>query len=141
MQVSTPGRICLFGEHQDYLGLPVIAMAISLRGKIKGEKREDKEIIFHKPDLGETESFSLNDLSYTKPRDYFKSGIKVCQNERLTFSSGFECEITSEIPIRAGTSSSSAIMVSWIHFLSRMADEPANWDQQKIGKLAYSRSD
>ncbi len=137
MQVSTPGRICLFGEHQDYLGLPVIAMAISLRGKIKGEKREDKEIIFHKPDLGETESFSLNDLSYTKPRDYFKSGIKVCQNERLTFSSGFECEITSEIPIRAGTSSSSAIMVSWIHFLSRMADEPANWDQQKIGKLAY----
>jgi len=137
MQVSTPGRICLFGEHQDYLGLPVIAMAISLRGKIKGEKREDKEIIFHKPDLGETESFSLNDLSYTKPRDYFKSGIKVCQNERLTFSSGFECEITSEIPIRAGTSSSSAIMVSWIHFLSRMADEPANWDQQKIGELAY----
>ena len=137
MQVSTPGRICLFGEHQDYLGLPVIAMAISLRGKIKGEKREDKEIIFHKPDLGETESFSLNDLSYTKPRDYFKSGIKVCQNEGLTFSSGFECEITSEIPIRAGTSSSSAIMVSWIHFLSRMADEPANWDQQKIGKLAY----
>ena len=137
MQVSTPGRICLFGEHQDYLGLPVIAMAISLRGKIKGEKREDKEIIFYKPDLGETESFSLNDLSYTKPRDYFKSGIKVCQNERLTFSSGFECEITSEIPIRAGTSSSSAIMVSWIHFLSRMADEPANWDQQKIGELAY----
>jgi hypothetical protein len=23
--VSTPGRICLFGEHQDYLHLPVIA--------------------------------------------------------------------------------------------------------------------
>jgi galactokinase len=137
MQVSTPGRICLFGEHQDYLGLPVIAMAISLRGKIKGEKREDKEIIFHKPDLGETESFSLNDLSYTKPRDYFKSGIKVCQNEGLTFSSGFECEISSEIPIRAGTSSSSAIMVSWIHFLSRMADEPVVWDQQTIGELAY----
>jgi galactokinase len=25
MIVSTPGRLCLFGEHQDYLGLPVIA--------------------------------------------------------------------------------------------------------------------
>jgi galactokinase len=28
-------------------------------------------------------------------------------------------------------------MVSWIHFLSRMADEPVVWDQQKIGELAY----
>ncbi len=138
MQVSTPGRICLFGEHQDYLGLPVIAMAISLRAKIKGEKREDKQVIIHKLDLGETESFSLDDLSYVKPRDYFKSGINVCQNEGLTFSSGFECEITSEIPIRAGTSSSSAVNVSWIHFLSQMADEPTNWDQQKIGEVTYT---
>jgi galactokinase len=137
MRISTPGRICLFGEHQDYLGLPVIAMAISLRVNLCGEKRKDKNVIIHKPDLGETESFSLDDLNYTKPRDYFKSGIIVCQKEGLTFSSGFECEITSEIPIRAGTSSSSAIMVSWIHFLSQMADEPSNWNQQKIGELAY----
>ncbi|MCH1575403.1 MAG: galactokinase family protein, partial [Flavobacteriales bacterium] len=26
---SAPGRLCLFGEHQDYLGLPVIAMAMN----------------------------------------------------------------------------------------------------------------
>ena len=29
--ISSPGRICLFGEHQDYLGLPVIPMAIDRR--------------------------------------------------------------------------------------------------------------
>ena len=29
-------------------------------------------------------------------------------------------------------------MASWIHFLSQMADEPADWDQQKIGSLAYT---
>jgi len=137
MNISTPGRICLFGEHQDYLGLPIIAMAISLRATLNGDKRADKHVIIHKPDLGETESFSLDDLSYTKPRDYFKSGIVVCKNAGLTFSNGFECEITSDIPIRAGTSSSSAISVSWIHFLSQMADEPKNWDQEKIGELAY----
>ena len=28
--VKAPGRICLFGEHQDYLGFPVISMAIPL---------------------------------------------------------------------------------------------------------------
>ena len=137
MRISTPGRICLFGEHQDYLGLPVIAMAISLRVILEGKKRQDRKVIIHKPDLGETETFSLDDLSYTKPRDYFKSGIIVCKNAGLTFSTGFECEVTSKIPIRAGTSSSSAISVSWIHFLSQIADERPNWDQQKIGELAY----
>ncbi len=137
MEISTPGRICLFGEHQDYLGLPVIAMAISLRAKIIGEKRSDNQVIIHKPNLGETETFSLDDLSYTKTRDYFKSGIIVCKNAGLTFSTGFECEVTSKIPIRAGTSSSSAISVSWIHFLSQIADVRPNWDQQKIGELAY----
>ena len=137
MEISTPGRICIFGEHQDYLGLPVIAMGVSLRARIKGTKRSDKQVIIHKPDLNEIETFSLDDLSYTKPRDYFKSGINICLRDGLTFSSGFECELSSDIPIRAGTSSSSAINVSWIHFLSKMADQPANWDQQKIGELTY----
>ncbi|HIM27504.1 MAG TPA: GHMP kinase [Candidatus Marinimicrobia bacterium] len=137
MEISTPGRICLFGEHQDYLGLPVVAMAISLRAQITGQKRKDQQVIIHKPDIGETESFLLNDLVYTKPRDYFKSGIKICSGEELVFSNGFESEITSEIPIQAGVGSSSAVMVSWIYFLSRMADTPVAWNAQKIGELAY----
>ncbi|MBT7422666.1 MAG: galactokinase family protein, partial [Candidatus Marinimicrobia bacterium] len=45
MEVTTPGRICLFGEHQDYLGLPVIAMAISLRISITGKQRNDKQVV------------------------------------------------------------------------------------------------
>ena len=137
MEVTTPGRICLFGEHQDYLGLPVIAMAISLRISITGKKRNDKQVIILKSDLKETENFLLSDLKYSKPRDYFKSGIKICQKNGLTFSNGFECEIKSQIPINAGTSSSSALNVSWIHFLSKIADDPKDWDQKKIGELAF----
>ena len=137
MEITTPGRICLFGEHSDYLGLPIIAMAISLRAKISGNKRTDNQVIIHKPDINETERFSIEDLHYTKSRDYFKSCIKTCQNEGLIFSSGFECEVSSQIPIRAGASSSSAINVSWIHFLSKMADNPIEWTQEKIGELTY----
>ena len=137
MEITTPGRICLFGEHSDYLGLPIIAMAISLRAKISGKKRTDNQVIIHKPDINEIERFSIEDLRYTKSRDYFKSCIKICQNEGLIFSSGFECEVSSQIPIRAGASSSSAINVSWIHFLSKMADNPIEWTQEKIGELTY----
>ena len=137
MEITTPGRICLFGEHSDYLGLPIIAMAISLRAKISGHKRTDNQVIIHKPDINETERFSIEDLRYTKSRDYFTSCIKACQNEGLIFSSGFECEVSSQIPIRAGASSSSAINVSWIHFLSKMADNPIEWTQEKMGELTY----
>ena len=40
LKVSTPSRICLFGEHQDYLGLEVIASGINLRFSTKAEKRD-----------------------------------------------------------------------------------------------------
>ena len=137
MRVSSPGRICLFGEHQDYLGLPIIAMAVSLRCKISGEKRNNRKVIIHKPDIGKTESFFLDDLNYTNPRDYFKSGINICKSEGINFSQGIECEVTSNIPIQAGTGSSSALMVSWIHFLSQLADKPNIWQPIKIGELAF----
>ena len=39
--VSTPSRLCLFGEHQDYLGLEVIATAIGLRFCAQAIPRKD----------------------------------------------------------------------------------------------------
>ena len=89
------------------------------------------------PDINETECFSLDDIRYTNERDYYKSGIKVCQDEGLQFSVGFDVEVTSEIPIQAGCSSSSSIMVGWIQFLSQMANEPISLQPDKIAELAY----
>ena len=137
MKIVTPGRICLFGEHQDYLGLPVIALAISLHSNITFERRQDDQVIVRMPDIDRTERFSLSDLKYTKKRDYFKSAFRVCIDQGLTFSQGFECSISSSIPIEAGTSSSSSIVVGFIHLLSVLADNPKMWDGLMLGKLAY----
>ncbi|MFZ4622335.1 MAG: galactokinase family protein, partial [Bacteroidota bacterium] len=69
--VSAPGRVCLFGEHQDYLGLPVIPSAISLRVGIRGEHRSDRTIHIDLPDIGSSEHFSLEGpLPYVRERDY-----------------------------------------------------------------------
>ncbi len=59
IKVSTPGRICLFGEHQDYLGLPVIAAAISRRVNITGLNRNDGKAVIHLPDIQSQESFEI----------------------------------------------------------------------------------
>ena len=137
MEISTPGRVCLFGEHQDYLGLPVLAMSISLRSKISGVYRNDSMVIIHKPDIGEIERFNLKNIKYGSSRDYLKSGLNVCKRFGLRFSKGFECEIISNIPIKAGTSSSSSILVSWINFLNQIADNPMDLKKEKIAELAY----
>lgn len=138
MKVSTPGRICLFGEHQDYLGLPVIAMAISRRVSINGTKRTDSQIIIHKPNLNQKESFELqNPLKYDSPRDYFRSAINVLRRKGFEFSNGFEITIDGNIPINSGTSSSSALLVTWINFLTKMADNHKEISTKEMGEIAY----
>ena len=136
LRVKSPGRICLFGEHQDYLDLPVISMAISLHSTIIGKKINSNKVIIHKKDLGEIESFSLDDFEYGNDRDYFKSGLAICLREGLEFSNGFEVEVESNIPMQAGCGSSSSIMVGWIYFLMKSSDQNVDWDSEKIGKLA-----
>lgn len=139
MKISTPGRICLFGEHQDYLGLPVIAAAISRRIHVHGEKRAGNTIHIHMPDIRSEEIFLLEpELRYAKERDYFKSAINVLRRHGYGFETGFDVHVTGNIPINSGTSSSSALLVSWIHFLARMADvKPAETVSRfDIGKFA-----
>lgn len=139
MKISTPGRICLFGEHQDYLGLPVIAAAISRRINVSGEKRADNKIHIHMPDIQSEEVFLLQpDLRYTRERDYFKSAINVLRRHGYGFENGFDVHVNGNIPINSGTSSSSALLVSWIHFLTQMADvrPSAEVSRFEIGKFA-----
>ena len=139
IHISTPGRICLFGEHQDYLGLPVIAAANSRRIHLRGQATPGPRIRIRLPDIGREESFSVSPspLPYTRPRDYFRSGYNVLLRQGLRFSQGAEAAITGNIPINSGTSSSSALLVSWLHFLSKVADEPRDFSQEALGRLAY----
>lgn len=136
MIVSTPGRICLFGEHQDYLGLPVIAAAISKRIQINGDFREDTTVHFSLPDVGAEETFELNyPLVYTKERDYFKSVLNVLHRKGHHLNKGLELTVSGNIPINSGTSSSSALLVSWVNFLNEMYG--LGYTQKQVGEITY----
>jgi galactokinase len=138
LTTSASGRICLFGEHQDYLGLPVIAAAISRRIAISGGFRPDNRVVIHLPDTDQFESFELlPEIPYTSPRDYFKSAINVLVRDGFRFSRGIEVTVHGNIPINSGTSSSSAMLVAWINFLTSMADTPVSKSRAEIGELAY----
>ena len=138
LRVSTPGRVCLFGEHQDYLQLPVIPCAISLRISLAGRRRSDAMVRIELPDVGKTELFSIEGpLPYVAERDYFRSCVNVLRRHGYSFSTGFDCTVHGDIPINAGTSSSSALTVTWVNFLARMSDQAPLLAPEEIARLAH----
>ncbi|MHA1940256.1 MAG: mevalonate kinase family protein [Candidatus Hodarchaeales archaeon] len=119
--ICAPSRIVLFGEHQDYLGLPVIPAAIDLQIRINGQLTRNDEIIILLDDINQIESFKPSMNAPLPERGYLRSGVRVLQREGIIPNiCGINAQITSEIPIQAGLSSSSALIVVWIKFLAEM---------------------
>ena len=121
IKITVPGRICLFGEHQDYLGLPVITSAINLVVSIEGHVTENDFFQIDLPDIKSQEKIELpvsgKELLYKRERDYFRSAINVLHRQGIELEKGCHCRVHGNIPINSGTSSSSALTVAWVRFL------------------------
>lgn len=135
--VSAPGRICLFGEHQDFLGLPVIAVAIDLRIWIEGRRRSDSLLKIKMPDIGGFEEIDVDaPVKPTRPRDYLRSAIKVVREAGWDIRLGYNCQIHGNIPINAGVSSSSALTVAWVKWLIEANGGPP-CSAEELARLAH----
>jgi galactokinase len=138
LRVSAPGRVCLFGEHQDYLFLPVVPCAISLRIVVEGTQRADTMVHIALPDITSEDCFSLDDhVPYLRRHDYFRSVVNVLRKKGWTFSRGCDCTVRGDIPISAGTSSSSALTVSWVNFITQMSGQGKRLAPEEIAQIAY----
>jgi galactokinase len=135
-RISTPGRICLFGEHQDYLGLPVIPMAIDLRLQIEGNNRKDQDINLNLLDLKKQFNFSVEDerRPCKSEDDFLHSAIGTLIDHGFELS-GIDAKVWSRIPINSGTSSSTAFITAWIAFMLEISDQ--KFVPQRIALLAY----
>lgn len=150
VSVSTPSRVCLFGEHQDYLGLEVIALAINLRFKAKASFRDDMLMKIRIRDeklgiLGEAETDSYDEilidlsqeLTYENSRDYFKSAINVLKRSGLKIECGADIVMDSEIPIGKGMCSSTTMTVVFTKALMELYDHPEKDDPFMVAHYAW----
>ncbi|MHA1737669.1 MAG: galactokinase [Candidatus Heimdallarchaeota archaeon] len=118
---SSPGRVCLYGEHQDYLRLKVIPAAIDLRTNISVQQLDQKKIIVHSKDMNTSDEFSIETEIplIGNEYDYLRAIITVLKKEDLvTKIPGFKVEISSKVPIGSGLSSSAALLVAWLTALN-----------------------
>jgi galactokinase len=135
IRVKAPARICLFGDHQDYLNLPVIAASIDRYIYIEAQPNRQEVLNFNLSDLKITRQIDLIPTQVEKG-DYLCSTLSVLHVNHIILSSGYDIKIHSEIPVNAGVSSSSALIVAFIRFILKATEtkasdlQIANWAHQ-----------
>lgn len=134
-----PGRICLYGEHQDYMGHRVIAAAIDLAIYVEGQVESGNGVDLYLRDLDRRLRFSMDDIRYGDGRDYLRSAVKLLLQKGIINPCAIRAELWGTIPVQAGTSSSSALVVAWLAFLIRAAaaDPEPFLRPDCLGELAF----
>ena len=135
-RVRAPGRVCLFGEHSDYIGLDVIPAAINLTVDVIVYPRDDNLIKISYVDLNETDQFELGKkIPYRHKRDYFRSAFNVLSYQGIQPQLGVDIRVEGRIPIAAGLSSSSALSLAAVMTVAQIARKNISLD--KLIRLAF----
>ncbi|HJN15614.1 MAG TPA: galactokinase family protein [Armatimonadota bacterium] len=138
IQVSAPGRLCLFGEHQDFLGLPVIAIAVTRDITFAGVRRSDGMFVLDLPDISAREEYDpREELPYRNKRDYLPSAINVLRRDGYPLDPGYDITVRGNIPINAGCGSSSAMLNAWIGFLKAAHGGSHDVDPTAVARDAH----
>ncbi len=136
--IESPGRICLFGDHQDYLGLPVIACAIDRYIRIIGEPNHSDYLKIKFLDLGRTRDIPINKIfDVIDKSDFFGAVLKLLRKKGCIPDKGYDIEIRGDVPINAGLSSSSALVVGWAKFLVHAFGKAKDFTSADMAQIAY----
>ena len=114
--VRAPGRVNLIGEHIDYCGLPVLPMALSRGVRIAFERRPDRGTRLVNADAHFAPSFFTIDASIPPAAagdwsNYARAAAQALA-QRFPDLRGVDALVQSDLPIAAGLSSSSALVVA-----------------------------
>ncbi len=139
IRIRAPGRINLFGEHQDYLNYPIIAMAISKYIYLEAKKVSKPFFSIELSDLNENLEIKLNnkELEYFSKRDYLRSAYNHYIRKGFRFHSGYNIKITGDIPVNAGAASSSALVIAWLFFLNSINKNHKKLNKYQLSLMGY----
>ncbi len=138
IKTKAPARICFFGDHQDYLNLPVIAGTINRFIEVKGEPNGEEYLLLKLIDFDSVVKINLNEpLELLKSGDYLRSSIRVLKRNGIVLKKGYDIEIKGNIPIKAGLSSSSALTIAWLRFLTKAAVPNTKFEDEQLARWAY----
>ena len=121
-QGTAHGRVEVLGNHTDYNQGLVLAMGVEYATEVTGSYRTDERLFFKAKDLQESWEGSPQDLSPSPDKMWANYVLGVLQGlkERGIPLKGINLEISSNLPMGAGLSSSAALTVATQHFLQKL---------------------
>jgi galactokinase len=114
--VCVPGRVNLIGDHIDYNGLSVLPMAIQRHVSVLYRERSDTSVHIASTD----DRYAPREFELAKDIDPFPAGdwgnyAKAAAQglgQHFKIKRGYDAVVHSDIPVAAGLSSSSAVVVA-----------------------------
>jgi len=138
--VHSPARVCFFGDHQDYLELPVIAGTIDRFMNFEVRPTTTNTFIMELSDLGQHMEIPIDPAQVYPQRaeiDFFRAGLRVAARYGYKAERGLRIRVSSDIPINAGVSSSSALVVGWLYTLALAFGNGVMPSKDLLGQMAF----
>lgn len=140
VRVRAPGRVNLIGEHTDYNDGFVLPVSIALHVRVDGSERNDRALVLRSSRFDGERRFDLDALEpgargdwsdYVRGVTYelLRAGVRI---------RGAELNVSGDLPVGAGLSSSAAFEIGCALALLTLAE--AYMDPLELAKLAQ-RSD
>jgi len=116
------GRVEVLGNHTDYNQGLVLAMGVEFSTEVRGSIRTDDRLIFEAKDLKESWEGSIQNLTPSPERMWtnYILGVLHGLKERGIALRGVNLEISSNLPMGAGLSSSAALTVATQRCLQKL---------------------
>jgi len=117
-----PGRAELLGNHTDYNEGYVLALAVDRGTTITGRARSDRQVHLHSKEMGKTEIIALDELAAERVSPWSRYALGVVDQFRRNELpiEGFEAEISGNLPLGAGLSSSASLENATVLFLAKL---------------------
>ncbi|MFC1508917.1 galactokinase [Candidatus Omnitrophota bacterium] len=136
--IQVPGRVNLIGEHTDYNGLPVLPISIPFTVKAAAAPRSDRAVHIMNSDTAYVStSFELSDSIPHSQEGNWANYIKAAAQAVVTSAgnnlNGMNTLFHGSIPLSAGLSSSSALVVA--SALSLLASNKKPIDFKELAEL------
>lgn len=109
---SAPGRVNLMGDHTDYNEGLVLPMPIPQQTTVRLRTRSDRIVSVRSSEQAERGEYELGKEQRTGSWVDYVQGITVALAQRGLQLRGFEAELSSQVPVGAGLSSSAALEIA-----------------------------
>jgi galactokinase len=144
LQIVSPGRVNLLGEHVDKYGGKVLPVAIDKSIKLSAQSRTDCVLNLHADDLQEQVKIDLDQLDDKCDTNgnllptwaQYPAGVAWSLKRSGFDVMGADCSFTSNIPIGAGLSSSAALEVAF----GVLWQELGQWPMDRLTLARYCQA-